>query len=333
MIPENEIRAREEITALGKRLSDLRLVVARSGNLSARLDDTHILVTATGAGLGDLLPEDIIMVDLSDAQSVKNSRLTSEFPLHSMVYKNFSARAVIHCHPTLVNAYFAVYSDIKALTFETRLFVGNIPVVVQDTPSITRPDLVIDALRRSNIIVVKNHGVVAMGEKFIEALYLIEMLEEAVKTASAARLFKKDILDPVDTELKEVLASDKTYLMFSREHLQAIVDLVNADAFIAQKGAEQDLTLKLAISMDGYDTAYKFNFEKGKIVKLEYDAEAPFVISAPLDVWEAVFLGKVEPFAATTQGKMKLKGELGKLSRWFVPFSRLFELFRQVKIK
>ncbi len=333
MIPENEIRAREEITALGKRLSDLRLVVARSGNLSARLDDTHILVTATGAGLGDLLPEDIIMVDLSDAQSVKNSRLTSEFPLHSMVYKNFSARAVIHCHPTLVNAYFAVYSDIKALTFETRLFVGNIPVVVQDTPSITRPDLVIDALRRSNIIVVKNHGVVAMGEKFIEALYLIEMLEEAVKTASAARLFKKDILDPVDTELKEVLASDKTYLMFSREHIQAIVDLVNADAFIAQKGAEQDLTLKLAISMDGYDTAYKFNFEKGKIVKLEYDAEAPFVISAPLDVWEAVFLGKVEPFAATTQGKMKLKGELGKLSRWFVPFSRLFELFRQVKIK
>jgi len=57
------------------------------------------------------------------------------------------------------------------------------------------------------------------------------------------------------------------------------------------------------------------------------------VISAPTDVWELVFLGKLDPFVATMQGKMKLKGELGKLSRWYVPFSRLFELFKQVKIK
>jgi hypothetical protein len=46
-----------------------------------------------------------------------------------------------------------------------------------------------------------------------------------------------------------------------------------------------------------------------------------------------VFSGKLDPFVATTQGRMKLKGDLGKLSRWYVPFSRLFELFRQVKIQ
>jgi L-fuculose-phosphate aldolase len=333
MISEKERTVRDEIISLGKKLYDLRLVVARSGNLSARLDDTHILVTAAGTSLGDLRDEDIIKVNLSDGESVKNSRLTSEFPLHSLVYKNFPARVVIHCHPTLVNAYFAVYSDIKALTFETRLFVGNVPVVEQDTPSITKPELVIDALKNSNIIVVKNHGVVSVGENFINALYLIEMLEEAVKTASVARLFKKDILDGMDKELKDSLTSDNAYLIFSREHIQAIVDLVNKDAFIAQKGAELDLTLKLAIKMDGYDTAYKFNFEKGRITKLEFDDDAQFVISAPIEMWEAVFLGKVDPFVATTQGKMKLKGEMGKLSRWFVPFSRLFEIFKQVKIK
>jgi putative sterol carrier protein len=57
------------------------------------------------------------------------------------------------------------------------------------------------------------------------------------------------------------------------------------------------------------------------------------VISAPWNVWEAVFLGKLDPFVATTQGRMQLKGQLGQLSRWYVPFSRLFELFKQVKIK
>ncbi|MDD2702643.1 MAG: class II aldolase/adducin family protein [Candidatus Omnitrophica bacterium] len=333
MIFGKERIIRDEILLLGKKLYDLRLVTARSGNLSARLDDSHVLVTATGTSLGALHGEDIIKVDLSDEADMKNSRLTSEFPLHSLVYKNFPARVVIHCHPALVNAYFSVYSEIKALTFETRLFVGNVPVVAQDTPNITKPELVIDALKNSNIIVVKNHGVVSVGEKFIEALYLIEMLEEAVKTASVARLFKKDILDGIDTELKASLSADKTHLIFSREHIQAIVDLVNKDEFIARKGAELDLTLKLAITMSGSDTSYKFNFEKGRITKLEFDDDAPFVISAPIDIWEAVFLGKIEPFVATTQGKMKLKGEIGKLSRWFVPFSRLFEIFKQVKIK
>ena len=127
------------------------------------------------------------------------------------------------------------------------------------------------------------------------------------------------------------------------------MDLVNKDEFIAQKGGELDLTLQLVIKLDpstssfdklrtslragGHNSAYKFNFEKGKIVRLDNDEDAPYVISAPADSWQLVFLGKLDPFVAVMQGKMKLKGELGKLSRWYVPFSRLFELFKQVKIK
>jgi putative sterol carrier protein len=93
------------------------------------------------------------------------------------------------------------------------------------------------------------------------------------------------------------------------------------------------MTLKLAIKLDGSGAVYKFNFDKGKIVKLEFDEDASFVISAPNDIWVAIFLGKLDPFVATTQGKMKLKGDLGKLSRWYVPFSRLFQIFKEVKIK
>ena len=333
MIFSKEKTIKNEIIALGKKLYDLRLVVARSGNLSARLDENNILVTATGTSLGSLTQEDIIKVDLSNEEDFKDKKVTTEFPLHSLIYKNFPSKVVIHCHPTLVNAYFAVCSDLKALTFETKLFVGNIPVIPQETPSITQPQLVIDGLKTSNIAVIKNHGVVAIADKFSDALYLIEALEEAVKAAAVARIFKRDVLDDLDKEIKENLISDKAYLMFSHENIQEIVSRVNKDEFIAEKGAEQDLTLKLAIKLDGLDKAYKFNFEKGKIVRLDTDDDAPFVISAPADVWELIFLGKLDPFVATTQGKMKLKGELGKLSRWYVPFSRLFQIFKEVKIK
>jgi len=321
-----------ELIETGKRLYSLRLSAGRSGNLSARLDEKNILVTATGAALGDLKNEDILKVGLGH-ENLKIKNVTSEFPLHRLIYENSAHKAVIHCHPALVNAYFAIFSDIKALTFETKLYLGSIPVVKQETPAVTKPEEVIEALKSGNLVVLKNHGVVSVGNDFKDALYLIETLEEAVRTAAVARLFNKEILDGLDKELKETLRDDSAYEMFSHEHIQAIVELVNRDDFIAQKGEEMGLTLQLAIKLDQEDKSYKFTFEKGKITLLDYDDNAPFVISAPADIWEMVFLGKLDPFVATTQGKMKLKGELGKLSRWYVPFSRLFELFKQVKIK
>jgi len=323
-------RQKKEIIDIGRRLYDMRLVVGSSGNLSARLDRDTILVTATGASLGDLRYKDIIKVSL---ENPRDKRVTSEFPLHSLIYKNFPHKTIIHCHPVLINGYFAVYSDIKPLTFETKLYLGNVPLVPQDTPAVTKPELVIEAMQASNLVALKNHGVVAAGATFKDALHLIETLEDAVKVASVARLFKKEILDDLDKELKEDLMAAKIYPMFSREHIQAIVDLVNKDEFIQKKGEDLDLTVQLAIKLDGSPNAFKFTFEKGKIIRLDAGENAPFVISGPASAWEQVFSGKLDSFVAVTQGKMKLTGEIAQLARWYVPFSRLFELFKQVKIK
>jgi L-fuculose-phosphate aldolase len=325
---------RLEIIKVGKRLYDAALAVAKSGNLSARLDEDNILITASGTFLGQLKEEDIVKVNLGSAKFTGDIKPSSELPLHSLVYKNFSAKVVVHCHPPLINGYFAVAEKIKAMSFETKFYLGDIPVIPQETPTVVDPDPVIAALKTNSLVVLKNHGTVAIADKFEDALSITEALEEAVKSAAIARLFNKDILDSLDVALKDDLRrNEPAYAMFSREHVQAIVDLVNRDEFIAQKGKELDLTLKLAIRMDGAGEVFKFNFEKGKIIKLDFDAEAPFVISAPGPVWEQVFLGKLDCFVAVTQGKMKLSGQLGQLSKWYVPFTRLFALFREVKIE
>lgn len=330
----NEKSLKEEIIKVGKRLYETSLAVARSGNLSARLDGESILITASGTTLGELGSADIVRVDLSANKSTSEKSPSSELPLHALIYKNFSQSKVIHCHPPLTNAYFAANVSLKALTFETKFYLGNVPVVEQDTPTVTKPEIVIDALKTSNLVVLKNHGVVSMGDNFADCLSLVEALEEAVKVAAVARIFKKDVLDDLDRALRDNLAKDEiSHPMFSKEHIQAIVDLVNTDEFIAKKGQELDLTLKLAIKLEASPLEYRFNFEKGHITKLDFDCDAPFVISAGKDAWESVFLGKLDPFVAVTQGKMKLTGQIGQLSRWYVPFSRLFELFRQVKFK
>jgi hypothetical protein len=36
---------------------------------------------------------------------------------------------------------------------------------------------------------------------------------------------------------------------------------------------------------------------------------------------------------AAMQKKMELKGEMSLLTRWYVPFTRLFALFKEVKIQ
>jgi len=334
-MPEREDILRDEIISVGSRIYERHLSVAKSGNVSARVDGDSILITATGTFLGGLQAGDIIRVDLTKDKSAYAGKLSTEFPMHSLIYKSFpEAKTIIHCHPPLSNGYFSVYSDLKILTFESRLYLGEVPVIAQDTPSITKLEPVIDALKMSNLVAIKNHGVVAVTGNFADGFDLVESLEDAVKVAGVARLFKKDMLDGLDKGLEGTFsAGNKAFDMFSRGHIQEIVDLVNKDEFILAKGNELDMTLKLAIKLDGSGAVYKFNFDKGKIVKLEFDEDASFVISAPNDIWVAIFLGKLDPFVATTQGKMKLKGDLGKLSRWYVPFSRLFQIFKEVKIK
>jgi L-fuculose-phosphate aldolase len=329
---EQELRL--EIIQVGKRIYEAGLAVANSGNLSCRLDNENILITATGSSLGQLKEDDIVKLSLADGKFTGKPKPSSELPLHLLVYKNFPAQVVVHCHPPLINGYFAVTKSLKAMSFETKFYLGEIPVIPQETPTVTAPEPVIAALKTNNLVVLKNHGTVAMAGKFKEALAITEALEEAVKSAAIARLWDKDVLDGLDAALKNDLKRNQpAYRMFSREHIQAIVDLVNQDEFIARKGQELDLTVKLAIKLDDSGAVFKFNFEKGKIIKLDADSDAPFVISAPAPVWEQVFLGKLDSFVAVTQGKMKLSGQLGQLSKWYVPFNRLFAIFKEVKIQ
>jgi ribulose-5-phosphate 4-epimerase/fuculose-1-phosphate aldolase len=54
--------------------------------------------------------------------------------------------------------------------------------------------------------VVRNHGVFSIGENFSQAEERIQILEEAVRVAAVARLFKKRALDKLDKVIKKSLA-------------------------------------------------------------------------------------------------------------------------------
>jgi ribulose-5-phosphate 4-epimerase/fuculose-1-phosphate aldolase len=64
---------------------------------------------------------------------------------------------------------------------------------------------VIEALKKSNLVILQYHGVVLTADRFEEGLSLIESLEQAVRVAAIARLFNKKDLDKLDKSLKQNL--------------------------------------------------------------------------------------------------------------------------------
>ena len=109
--------------------------------------------------------------------------------------------------------------------------------------------------------------------------------------------------------------------------------VVNADKQLSEMGAKTNMTMDLAVQLDETGEIYSFCFDKGRIKKVGKDGNAEFLISAPESVWRAVFNREIDPFVATTQKKMNLRGDFAKISKWYAPCSRVFELWQQVPVE
>ena len=326
---------KKEIIEIGKLLWDKDLASGLNGNISLRADGDRYLLTGRGTCLGRLTQDDIVFLDLQ-GKVFGQGQPSSEKLLHSEIYKSFpDAKAVVHTHLTYTNGYFHVNNTLTPSTFESRLYLGDVKCIEQLTPTVTDVKPVTEALKANNVVVLKNHGVLAMGKNLFDCFLLIQCLEESVKTDAVSRLYIGQISkDNPFTSKKDVSASGtKKYKLFSKEQIDEIVRLVNSDEQLKKLGESTNMTMQLAVKLDETGQAYCFEFEKGRIKNTSNDDNAEFVVSAPEKIWRAVFAREIDPFVATTQKKMILKGDFGKISKWYAPCSRLFELWSQVSVE
>lgn len=325
---------KKEIIEVGRWIWEKDLTGGASGNISQKISDQTILITGRGTCLGMLKDEDVGLMGFDGNPSEKGFTPSSEKPFHLSVYKNLDANAVVHVHPTFCNGYFAAHDTIEFDTFETRLTLGEIPVIDQSTPTITDITPVVDALKKSNIVVLKHHGVVAIGETLTDAFFLVQTLEEAVKIACIKDFYSREEGRGKKKEERRQGEEGKKYDLFSEDQIKEIVRLVNNDEKFKKLSHETSLETKLAVVLDETATTYCFNFKNGGIENYSTTTEgAEFVISGKTEYWRQIFNRQLDPFAATTQKKLKLKGDFGKISRWYVPFNRLFELWVKVPVK
>ncbi|HEX2386273.1 MAG TPA: hypothetical protein VHL99_06905, partial [Candidatus Binatia bacterium] len=108
----------------------------------------------------------------------------------------------------------------------------------------------------------------------------------------------------------------------------------NEDGQYRAHGQEVELTTSLTLRMDGDAAPWTVHFDRGAITRLESADDGEFSIGGGRQWWEAVFRGRLDPFLATQQGKLKLeRGEMWQLSKWFKPFQRAFALWQTIPIQ
>lgn len=304
------------------------LVFGKSGNISLKVEKEKILITTHDTYLGLLEKEDILLLDINGKIIEGEKSPTSEKEMHLKIHQEFSEKKVIiHAHPPHTVYFFHFFKGLEPISFEERFYLGRVVAIPQYTPTVTELGPVIKALENSDIVVLKNHGVVAIGEDFKSAFSLIELLEAQARL----NLLTYSIVPKVDSSKEEI---SKRYKLFSQEHMACLVDLINGDEMVQSLGKRFNLTTVIGIKETDRKVTYFFHYEQGKITKFSKDeGDAEFLISAKTDVWKKIFNREIDPFVASTQGKIKIRGDFNRLSQWFPVFERTFKLWAKVPVE
>ena len=337
MSEEIIVNLKKNIVAIGRLLWEKELASGLNGNMSVRVDDNQLLMTAHGTCLG-LLKEKSSLLMNNEGELLEEGKISTEKLLHTEVLKNFpEMRAVIHTHTPYINGYFLNNEKFNSEIFEAKLYLGEVVGIAQTTPSVQDVEPVLEALKKNNIVVLRNHGVVAMGKDLFDCFLLIQGLEDAIKTDFIARRYSGTEYGVQSTDdsssSQESVSNAKKYKLFSQEQIDEIVRVVNDDDQLKELGVKHNMDMDLAVKLDETGQVYSFRFKQGNIDEVGNDETAEFLVSAPEKVWRSVFNQEIDPFVATTQKKMNLRGDFAKISKFYAPCSRVFELWANVPVE
>jgi len=186
-----EEQARQDIVRYSHALHRYGWVANHDGNLSVRLAPDRILSTPTAVSKADVTPASLIIVDGEGKRVAGTRKPFSELQLHLAAYESRpDISAVVHAHPPTATG-FAVAGHTLPAPFiaEAVVSIGaDIPLVPYHMPG--HPSLsgdIGEAFWRSDVVLLENHGILAVGPSLELCVLRIELVEHLCKIALVAR--------------------------------------------------------------------------------------------------------------------------------------------------
>ena len=180
---------KQEVLNAALKLDRYGLIALSGGNVSWRMDSGEVLVTPSGMIYDDMVPEDILVVDL-DGNIIEGDRKASvDTEALLYIYKNMpQVNAVIHTHQPYATGLGLVMDELPC-NLSTMANATEGPVAVAeygDPGSLSMGVEAVKAIGDRLAVVLKHHGVIAVGRDLRQALFSCVYLEEAAKTVSVA---------------------------------------------------------------------------------------------------------------------------------------------------
>ncbi len=171
---------RQDIRRCGRMLLERRLVWGHSGNISAKTEPNAFLITASGADLGALHDEDLVLCQIDKDSWEGDKHPSIERGLHQSIYQACKrAAAVVHSQPfysTLVAC-----SDIAVRTDlfpEAMAYLGRVErVPYYHAGSHELAEATAAKAQASQALLLENHGVVCWGSSLDATFLRTETLE------------------------------------------------------------------------------------------------------------------------------------------------------------
>lgn len=197
---------RENLVEMHQLLVQYGLVVWTGGNVSQRVDENSFLIKPSGVGYESLTAADMVLCDLDGNLMEGDHSPSSDTAAHAYVYKNMpEVGGVVHTHSNYACGFAAVGQPIPCvLTAIADEFGGEIPLgpfAIIGDESIGRGIVETLTGHRSKAVIMKNHGVFAIGEDANAAVKSAVMTEDNAKSVFIARQLGQPIeIDQADVD-------------------------------------------------------------------------------------------------------------------------------------
>jgi L-ribulose-5-phosphate 4-epimerase len=184
---------RRDVSALHAELPRNGLVVWTSGNLSARVPGADLMIIKpSGVAYDELTPEAMVVCDLSGAAVEGSLEPSSDAATHGYIYAHLpDVGSIVHTHSAYATAWAVRAEPIPCvMTAMADEFGGEIPVgpfALIGDEEIGRGVVETVASHRSPAVLMRNHGVFAVGANPRDAVKAAVMCEDAARIVHLAR--------------------------------------------------------------------------------------------------------------------------------------------------
>ncbi len=198
----------KELVHTAKELYRTGLVRGTSGNVSIRDPENpgRMWITPSAIPYDAITVEDLVQVDLESGSLIRGNRKpSSETPMHSAIYRLRSdVRAVVHTHSTYATMFACAGEEIPTVHYLIAEIGDRVPVAdyaVYGSEELARN--AVEALKSAgaNGALLKNHGVITVGDNLSSAYVRAEIIETVAQLAFGAKLIGRcETLSPEQLE-------------------------------------------------------------------------------------------------------------------------------------